>query len=83
PRPVSGAWRDGVFLPHGPGAGQALTSATRRARARDAAQSAGVEDFALGILAVSEGLVPPVLAALGVSGPALTTAILDRYQSPS
>jgi hypothetical protein len=78
-----GGWRDGVFLPHGPGARQALTSATRRARARDALQSAGVEDLALGILAVSEGLVPPVLSAFGVSGPALSTAVLDRYRPAS
>jgi ATP-dependent Clp protease ATP-binding subunit ClpA len=78
-RPRSGAWpKDGVFLPHGPGAGQALTSATRRAQARDTIQPAGVEDLALGILAVNEGLVPPILSALGVSGPALSTAILDR-----
>ena len=82
-RPIGGAWPDGVCLPHGPGAGQALTGATRRARARDVTQPAGVEDLALGILAVSEGLVPPVLAALGVSGAALSTAILDRYQSAS
>jgi hypothetical protein len=83
PRPVSFAERDGVFLPHGPGTGQALAGATRRARARHAARPAGAEDLALGILAVSEGLVPPILAALGVSGPALSTAILDRYQSAS
>ena len=83
-RPRSGAWpKDGVFLPHGPGAGQALTSATRRARARDATQPAGVEDLALGILAVSEGLVAPILSALGVSGPALSTAILDRCHPAS
>jgi Clp amino terminal domain, pathogenicity island component len=83
-RPRSGAWtKDGVFLPHGPGAGQALTSATRRARARDATQPAGVEDLALGILAVSEGLVPPILSALGVSGQALNTAILDRCHPAS
>jgi hypothetical protein len=82
-RPRTGGWRDGVFLPHGPGAGQALTSATRRARARDASQPADVEDLALGVLAVSEGPVPPILTALGVSGPALSTAILDRCHPAS
>jgi hypothetical protein len=77
-RPSSGAWpKDGVFLPHGPGAGQALTSATRRARARDATQSAGVEDLAPVILAVSERIVSPIVSALGASGPALSTAILE------
>jgi len=82
-RPRSGGWRDGVFLPHGPGAEQALTSATRRAQARDATQPADVEDLALGILTVSEGLVPPILSALGVCGPALSTAILDRCHPAS
>jgi len=83
PRPVSFAGRNGVFLPHGPGTGQALTSAVRRAQARHAAQPADVEDLALGILAISEGLVPPILSALGTSGTALSTAILDRYHPAS
>jgi hypothetical protein len=82
-RPRSFAGRDGVSLPLGPGAGQALVGARRRARARHATQPAGVEDLALGILAVSEGLVPPILSALGVSGTALSTAILDRYHPAS
>jgi hypothetical protein len=82
-RPIGGAWPDGVFLPHGPGTGQALTSATRRARARNAAQPADVEELALGILAISEGLVPPILSALGTSGTALSTAILNRYHPAS
>jgi hypothetical protein len=77
-RPRSGGWRDGVFLPHGPGAGQALLGARREAGSRHAAQ-AGIEHLALGILAVSEGLVPPILSRLGASGPALTATILDRY----
>lgn len=80
-RPHSGAQRNGVFLPHGPGAEQALLGARREARTRHAAQPANVQDLALGILAVSEGLVPPILSALGVSGPALSAAILDRYRS--
>jgi hypothetical protein len=84
PRPRSGAWRqDGAYLPFGPGAMQAQISATRRARARDATQPAGVEDLALGILAVTEGLGPRILSALGVSGPALSTAILDRHHPAS
>jgi hypothetical protein len=81
PRPRSGAQRDGVFLPHGPGAMQALLGARRRAQARPATQAAGVEDLALGILAVTEGLVPPILSVLGTSGATLSAAILDR--SPS
>lgn len=82
-RPRSGAWRDGTFLPHGPGAGQALVSAVRQALVRHATQPADVEDLALGVLAVSEGLVPVILSGLGVSGPAVSAAIKDRYQSTS
>jgi Clp amino terminal domain, pathogenicity island component len=81
PRRAAFVGRDGAFLPLGPGAGQALEGARREARARHAAQAAGTEDLALAILAVSEGLVPPVLSRLGASAAALSTAILDRYRS--
>jgi ATP-dependent Clp protease ATP-binding subunit ClpA len=74
---------EGAFLPLGPGAGQALQGARREAQARHAAQPASVEDLALGILAITEGLVPPVLSRLGVSGQALSAAILDRYPPAS
>jgi ATP-dependent Clp protease ATP-binding subunit ClpA len=83
PRPAAFVGRDGAFLPLGPGAGQALQRARREAQARPAAQAASAEDLALGILASSEGLVPPVLSGLGVSGPALSTAILERYHPAS
>ena len=83
PRRGAFTGRDGAFLPLGPGAGQALKRARRQAQARSAAQPAGVADLALGILAVSEGLVPRVLSGLGTSGPALSTAILDRYRQAS
>jgi Clp amino terminal domain, pathogenicity island component len=79
PRRNAFVGRDGAILPLGPGAGQALGAARREAQARPAAPPAGVEDLALGILAVSEGLVPPVLSALGTSGPALSTAIRRRH----
>ncbi|WP_300607357.1 Clp protease N-terminal domain-containing protein [Trebonia sp.] len=83
PRRCSGATRgDGVFLPHGPGVNQALVAARREAAARHAAQ-ADVGHLALGILAAGEGLVPTILSRLGTSGPALGTAILDRYPSAS
>ena len=71
-RPAAFCGRDGAFLPLGPGAGQALNGARREAQAR---QPAGVEDLALGVLAVTEGLVPAILSALGVSGPAVRAAI--------
>lgn len=75
----SGAQRDGVFLPHGPGAVQSLETACREARAGSAPQ-ARVQHLALGILAVSEGLVPVILSALGASPSVLRTAIQDRYR---
>ena len=83
PRRAAFAGRDGAFLPLGPGAGQALQHARREAQARHAAQPSGEWDLALGVLAVSEGLVPPVLSALGASGPALSAAILDRCRPAS
>lgn len=77
PRRRSGATRDGVFLPHGPGVSQALVSARREAAARHATQ-ADVGDLALGILAGNEGMVPSILSGLGTSGPELSAVILDR-----
>jgi Clp amino terminal domain, pathogenicity island component len=82
PRRVSGAKRDGVFLPHGPGVEQSRRNACREAQARHGTQI-GVEHLALGLLAVSEGLVPPILSALGVAAPALRAAILNRYRQAS
>jgi hypothetical protein len=83
PRPAAFHGRDGAFLPLGPGTGQGLQRARRAAQTRHATQPAGVEDLALGILAISEGLAPPVLSGLGLSGPALSAAILDRYHPAS
>jgi hypothetical protein len=73
----------GAFLPLGPGAGQAFQSARRQSRARGRTAPFGTEDLALGILAVSEGLVPQILSAIGVSGPTVSAAILDRYRQAS
>jgi hypothetical protein len=78
PRRAAFAGRDGAFLPLGPGAGQALHGARKAAQARGAAPPFGVEDLALGILAVSDGLAPSILSALGASGPTVSAAILDR-----
>lgn len=79
PRRRSGAWRDGVFLPHGPGAEQSLRNARREAQVRHAPQVT-LEDLAIGLLAVSEGLVPHILSALGVPALELRAAIVDRYR---
>ncbi len=83
PRPRAFAGPDGAFLPLGPGAGQALQGARRAAQARGAAPPFGVEDLALGILAVSEGLVSPILSALGASGSAVSAAIMERCHPAS
>jgi Clp amino terminal domain, pathogenicity island component len=83
PRPAAFNGHDGDFLPLGPGAGQALQYARREAQARHATQASGVEDLALGILVVNEGLAPPVLSGLRVSGAALSAAIVDRYHPAS
>jgi hypothetical protein len=79
PRPVAFAGKAGAFLPLGPGSGQAFQGARLEAQARGAGQPFGVEDLAVGILTVSEGLGSAILSALGVSGTAVSTAILDRY----
>jgi Clp amino terminal domain, pathogenicity island component len=78
-RRCSGAERDGVFLPHGPGAMRALFQAQREAAARHA-PGVSTGHLALGLIAADDGLVPPILAALGVAAPALRAAIEDRYQ---
>jgi hypothetical protein len=74
--------RDGVFLPHAPDVEKGRRNACREAQARHGTQI-GVEHVALGLLAVGEGLVPPILSAIGVSAPVLRTAILDRYRQAS
>jgi hypothetical protein len=79
PRRVSGAGRGGVFLPHDPGGRQGLGHATEEAESRHAPQI-GVEHLALGFLRVTEGPVPAILSGLGVSGPGLRAAIIDRYR---
>ena len=47
------------------------------------AQAPGTEHVALAIIAMNDGLVPPILSALGVSAPALRAAILDRCRQAS
>jgi hypothetical protein len=82
PRRVSGAERDGVFLPHTPGAEQSLHNARVAAQARHDTQI-GVEHLALGLLAASEGPAPSILPVLAVSAAQLRAAILDRHRQAS
>lgn len=72
-----GVHADGVFLPHSPDVIQAFRSAVAEKQARQDTQI-GVEHLALGLLSVTEGLVPPILSALGVSARELRAAIADR-----
>jgi ATP-dependent Clp protease ATP-binding subunit ClpA len=68
--------------PHGPGVVASLENAQREAQARHAPQ-VGVEHLALGLLAAGDGMLPPVLAAVGVSAPVLRAAIMDGYRQAS
>jgi ATP-dependent Clp protease ATP-binding subunit ClpA len=65
-----------IPAPHGPGVVESLENARREAQARHAPQI-GVQHLALGLLAVAGGMLPPVLAAVGVSAPVLRAAIKD------
>ncbi len=77
-----GVHRDGIFLPHGTGVGQCLHQAHLEELARHDTQI-GVEHLALGLLSVTEGLVPPILAALEVSASELRAAIAGRCRPAS
>lgn len=43
----------------------------------------GVEHLALALVAMNDGMVPPILSALGRTQAALRAAILDRYRQAS
>jgi hypothetical protein len=78
PRRVSGASRDGVFLRHSLSAGQSLLNAQAEAQDRHEPHPT-VEHLALGVLAATEGPMPSILSALGVSAAQLRVAILERH----
>lgn len=67
----------GVFLPHSPDILQAFRTARAEQQARQDAQI-GVEHLALGVLSVADGLVPPILSALGVPAGELRAAVAGR-----
>jgi Clp amino terminal domain, pathogenicity island component len=69
-------------LPFTPRAKKVLEHSLREAQARHD-QHIGVEHVALALIGMTSGLVPPILLALGSSGPALRAAILDRYRQAS
>jgi hypothetical protein len=85
-RAATGLWRHGdrtpVFVPFTPSAREFWENVRHEARAQHA-PGPGTEHVALAVIAMNEGLVPPILSALGVSAPALRAAILDRCRQAS
>ena len=65
-----------------PRAKKCLMHAVREARAEHAGQI-GVEHLGLAIVSMTDGAVPPILSALGSSGPRLRAEILSRYRQAS
>jgi hypothetical protein len=74
---VHGGAVDGrVFLPHSPDVGELLRAA-RAAGLLEPAAPLDVQRLAIGLLSVTGGPVPLMLAALGVRGPALRAAVAE------
>jgi hypothetical protein len=85
-RAATGLWRHEdrtpVFIPFTPSAREFWENVRHEARAQHA-PGPGTEHVALAIIAMNDGLVPPILSALGVSASALRAAILDRCRQAS
>jgi Clp amino terminal domain, pathogenicity island component len=74
---VHGGAVDGrVFLPHSPDVGE-LLHAARAAGLLEPAAPLDVQRLAIGLLSVTGGAVPPMLAALEVRGPTLRAAVAE------
>jgi hypothetical protein len=69
-------------IPPAPDAWDAVNQSVREAMIRHDTRIRA-EHFALAFTAVSTGLVPPILSALGTSAPGLHTAILERSPQAS
>ena len=69
-------------IPFTPRARKCLMHAVREARAEHAGPI-GVEHLSLAIVSMTDGAVPPILSALGSSGPRLRAEILSRYRLAS
>ena len=74
----AGPWRVTVT----PRAKKCLAHAVHEARAEHTGQI-GVEHLGLAIVSMTDGAVPPILSALGSSGPRLRAEILNRYRQAS
>jgi Clp amino terminal domain, pathogenicity island component len=85
-RAATGLWRRdrgaAVFHPFTPNAQRSLESIRREARAQHDTRP-GVEHVALALISMTDGPVPVILASLGVTPPALRTAILNGYRRAS
>ena len=85
-RAATGLWRRDrgavVFHPFTPNAQRSLESIRREARAQHDT-TPGVAHVALALISMTDGLVPVILASLGVTPPALRTAILNGYRRAS
>jgi len=75
-----GVHANGVYLPGGPGMGQCFRAIRGEAQAGHETQI-GVGDFALGLLSVTDGLLPAVLAALGTPAATLRAAVADACRA--
>jgi hypothetical protein len=82
PQPHTAAAVPSGHLPFTPRAKKTLEIALREARTQQDAYI-GVQHIALGLLAIDDGSVPPILRALGTSPKILRAAILDRYRQAS
>ena len=71
-----GALDGGVFLPHSPDLGELLRGA-REAGLLEPAAPLDVPQLAIGLLSITGGAVPPVLAALGVRPSVLRAAVAE------
>jgi len=80
--PGEGAGHGPRRIPFTPRARKCLMHAVREARAEHAGPI-GVEHLGLAIVSMTDGAVPPILSALGSSGPRLRAEILGRYRLAS
>jgi len=80
--PAEGTRHGPRRVPLTPRARKCLMHAVREARAGHTGQI-GVEHLGLAIVSMTGGAVPPILSALGSSGPRLRAEILSRCQQAS
>ncbi len=79
--PAPGAYWTGQ-IPFTPRAKKCLERSLREAKALHD-NFIGVQHLTLALVAMNDGMVPPILSALGASQATLRAAILDRYRQAS